>query len=159
MRKLVTTLGIIATLAIALSVFGAWRTDAVKATSDDVEAQQVARQDCTSRSVLAYKNRFQNMKLPLNLNKQLSTVDISCFHKIRITARLHADSLPSKLHLHLTFADDNGVSVPLDTLDLKANTDGVTRVYEVIGMNLNLTLEAEKVLSIQGLDISIYGQR
>jgi hypothetical protein len=54
--------------------------------------------------------------------------------------------------------DGEGLNVPVDTIDLKANTDGVTRIYDVLGLNLNLALQASKKVKLDALDIALYGQ-
>jgi hypothetical protein len=105
---------------------------------------------------LAFRTPPGAVVIPAGQSKQLGTVDVSQFSKIRVVTDERAGS-PTNVNIRLTITQGNELVAQLDVLHLAPHTE-ITRVYDVPGTKL--TIFADAVGGGTGsdaVDVLVYG--
>jgi hypothetical protein len=106
-------------------------------------------------ATLAFRTPVGGVSLPAGQSKQLGTVDVHHFSKIRVVADERVGS-PSGLQIRLTITEGTELVAQLDVLTLSPHSE-VTRVYDVPGRALTVFADAGTGSGSDGFDVLIYG--
>lgn len=105
---------------------------------------------------LAFRTPAGAVTIPAGQSKQLGTVDVSQFSKIRVVTDERVGS-PTNVNIRLTITQGNELVAQLDVLHLTPHSQ-ITRVYDVPGTKL--TIFADAVGGGTGsdsVDVLVYG--
>jgi hypothetical protein len=96
-------------------------------------------------------------EVPTGQIKELGTVEVENFSKIRVIAYEHKDS-PTAVNIQLTITEPGHLVAPLDIIPLEAQSNA-TRVYDVPGRMLTILAMAEEGErgAENGVGVLIYG--
>ena len=108
-------------------------------------------------TTLAFRTQPGAVSIPAGQSKQLGTVDVSPFSKIRVVADERVGS-GTGVNIRLTLMEGNELVAQLDTLSLSPHSQ-VTRVYDVPGTKLTLFADATGGSGTDALDLLIYGSK
>jgi len=106
-------------------------------------------------TTLAFRTPVGGVSIPAGQSKQLGTVDVHNFSKIRVIADERVGS-PTGVTIRLTITEGSELVAQLDTLSLAPHSQ-VTRVYDVPGRMLTVFADAVGGSGNDGLDVLIYG--
>ena len=106
-------------------------------------------------TTLAFRTPVGGVSIPAGQSKQLGTVDVHNFSKIRVVADERVGS-PTGVTIRLTITEGNELVAQLDTLSLAPHSQ-LTRVYDVPGQKLTVFADAIGGSGNDGLDVLIYG--
>jgi len=105
---------------------------------------------------LAFRTPVGGVSIPAGQSKELGTVDVHNFSKIRVIADERIGS-PTGLNIRLTITEGNELVAQLDVLSLAPHSQ-LTRVYDVPGRMLTVFADAVGGgAGNDGLDVLIYG--
>ena len=93
--------------------------------------------------------------IPAGQSKQLGTVDLTAYSKIRVLADERVGS-PSGVKIRLTITEGNELVGQLDVLQLTPQAT-VTRAYDVPGTKLSIFADAAAGVGSDGVDVLVYG--
>lgn len=106
-------------------------------------------------SALAFRTPVGGVSIAAGQSKQLGTVDVSKFEKIRLVADERVGS-GSGVALRLTITEGNELVAQLDTPHLTPHAQ-LTRVYEVPGAKLTIFADALAGTGSDAVDVLVYG--
>jgi hypothetical protein len=106
-------------------------------------------------TTLAFRTTLGGVTIPAGQSKQLGTVDVHGFSKIRVVADERTGS-SSGTNIRLTITEGNELVAQLDVLQLTPHSQ-VTRVYEVPGTKLTVFADAAGSSGSDGIDVLVYG--
>jgi len=106
-------------------------------------------------TTLAFRTPVGGVSVPAGQSKQLGTVDVHNFSKIRVVADERVGS-PTGVTIRLTITEGNELVAQLDTLSLAPHSQ-LTRLYDVPGRTLTVFADAIGGAGNDGLDVLIYG--
>jgi hypothetical protein len=105
---------------------------------------------------LAFRTPPGAVSIPVGQSKQLGTVDVQPFERIRVVADERVGSA-SNVVIRLTITEGSELVAQLDTLTLAPHSQ-ITRVYEVPGTKLMVFADAVGTGQGQAaVDVLIYG--
>jgi type III secretion protein HrpB1 len=104
---------------------------------------------------LAFRTPPGGVSVPAGQSKQLGTVDVSPFSKIRVVADERVGSATG-ISIRLTITEGNELVAQLDVLHLTPHSQ-VTRVYDVPGTKLMIFADAVGGSGSDGIDVLLYG--
>ena len=104
---------------------------------------------------LAFRTPVGAVSIPAGQSKQLGTVDVSAFSKIRVVADERVGS-GSGVVIRLTITEGSELVAQLDTLSLAPHSQ-ITRVYDVPGTKLTIYADALAGSGSDAVDVLIYG--
>jgi type III secretion protein HrpB1 len=105
-------------------------------------------------TTLAFRTPPGAVSIPAGTSKQLGTVDLSKFSKIRVVADERVASVTG-INIRLTITEGNELVAQLDILHLAPHTQ-VTRVYDVPGTKLTIFADAIGGSGSDAVDVLIY---
>ena len=106
-------------------------------------------------TTLAFRTPPGGVSIPAGQSKQLGTVDIAPYERIRVVTDERVGS-GSGLSIRLTITEGNELVAQLDTLHLTPHAQ-VTRVYEVPGTKLTIFADAAAGTGTDSVDVLVYG--
>ncbi|HKO55463.1 MAG TPA: hypothetical protein VJ276_06255 [Thermoanaerobaculia bacterium] len=106
-------------------------------------------------TVLAFRTQPGAVTIPAGQSKQLGSVDVSKFERIRVVADERIGS-PSGVSIRLTITEGNELVSQLDILKLSPVSQ-VTRVYDVPGTKLTIFADAAPGAGTDAVDVLVYG--
>src|SRR5438105_4593571 len=106
-------------------------------------------------TTLAFRTPVGGVSVPAGQSKQLGTVDVHNFSKIRVVADERVGS-PTGVTIRLTITEGNELVAQLDTLSLAPHSQ-LTRLYDVPGPTLTVFADAIGGAGNAGLDVPIAG--
>jgi hypothetical protein len=105
---------------------------------------------------LAFRTAVGAVSIPVGQSKQLGTVDISPFSKIRVVADERVGSA-TDVRIRLTLTEGNELVAQLDVLNLTPHSQ-VTKVYDAPGTKLTIFADAlGSGTGSDGVDVLVYG--
>ncbi len=104
---------------------------------------------------LAFRTPPGAVVIPAGQSKELGSVNVSQYSKIRVVADERVGS-PSGVNIRLTITEGNELVAQLDTLYLAPHSQ-ITRVYDVPGTKLTIFADAAGGTGSDGVDVLIYG--
>jgi hypothetical protein len=105
---------------------------------------------------LAFRTAPGAVSIPVGQSKQLGTVDVHSFERIRVVADERVGSA-SNVVIRLTITEGNELVAQLDTLTLAPHSQ-ITKVYEVPATKLTVFADAGGGGSGEAsVDVLIYG--
>lgn len=107
------------------------------------------------QNVLAFRTPVGGVSIPAGQSKQLGTVDVAQFERIRIVADERVGS-GTGVSIRVTITEGNELVAQLDVLHLTPHSQ-VTRTYEVPGTKLTLFADALPGTGNDGIDVLVYG--
>lgn len=108
-------------------------------------------------NILAFRTKLGAESVRGGETKELGTVEVSHFDKIRLVCDERIGSTCSVL-VRLTIMEGNELVAFLDTVLLHPHAQ-TTRVYDVPGVKLNVAIDGIGAPTTQGaVDVLIYGQ-
>jgi type III secretion protein HrpB1 len=110
---------------------------------------------CHEGNAKGYFTAVGGVSIPAGQSKQLGTVDVSGFCKIRVVADERVGS-PTGTNIRLTITERNELVAQLDTLHLAPRSQ-VTNVYDVPGVKLTIFADAIGGSGSDAVDVLIYG--
>jgi type III secretion protein HrpB1 len=108
-------------------------------------------------TTLAFRTPQGGVSVPAGQSKQLGTVDVSPYERIRVVADERVGS-GTGMSVRLTITEGNELVAQLDVLPLTPHSQ-VTRVYEVPGSKLTVFADAVGGAGTDALDVLIYGSK
>ena len=109
----------------------------------------------TGTTKLAFRTAAGGVVIPAGQSKNLGTVDVSQFSKIRVVADERIGS-PTNVNIRLTITEGNELVAQLDTLSLQPHSQ-ITKVYDVPGTKLTIFADASSGKGSDGIDVLVYG--
>ena len=107
-------------------------------------------------TTLAFRTPPGGVSIPAGQLRDLGTVDVQNFSKIRVVADERVRS-PTDVNVLLTLTEGNELVAQLDVLSLTPHWQ-VTRVYDVPGRTLTISAEAiSGGAGSDALDVLVYG--
>ena len=106
-------------------------------------------------TILAFRTPVGGVSLPAGQSKELGSVDVHNFSKIRVVADERVGS-PTGVTIRLTITEGSELVAQLDTLALSPHSQ-LTRVYDVPGRKLTVFADAQSGSGSDGFDVLIYG--
>ena len=104
---------------------------------------------------LLFRTAVGAVSTPAGTSKNLGTVDVSKYEKIRVVADERVGS-GSGVRIRLTIMEGNELVAFLDTISLTPHSQ-TTRVYEVPGTKLSVDLDALPGAGTDAVDVLVYG--
>jgi hypothetical protein len=104
---------------------------------------------------LAFRTNVGGVAIPAGQSKELGSVDVSPYSKIRVVADERVGS-PTGISIRLTITEGNELVAQLDTLTLTPHSQ-VTKVYDVPGTKLTIYADAVGGTGSDAIDVLIYG--
>jgi hypothetical protein len=108
-----------------------------------------------AQTVLAFRTPVGGVSIPAGQSKELGTVDVSHFERIRVVADERVGSGTS-ISVRLTITEGSELVAQLDVLHLTPHSQ-VTNVYEVPCTKLTIFADAAPGAGNDGLDVLVYG--
>jgi type III secretion protein HrpB1 len=96
-----------------------------------------------------------SVSIPAGTSKQLGTVDVTAYNKIRIVADERVGS-GTGVVIRVTMTEGTNLVGQLDVISLAPHA-AVTKVYDVPGSKLTLFADALAGSGTDGVDVLIYG--
>jgi type III secretion protein HrpB1 len=114
------------------------------------------RRSCVMPTSLAFRTPVGGVSIPAGQSKELGSVDVHQFSKIRVVADERVGS-PTGINIRLTITEGSELVAQLDTFSLAPHSQ-VTRVYDVPAKQLTVFADAVGGGGgNDGLDLLIYG--
>ncbi len=104
---------------------------------------------------LAFRTPVGAVSIPSGQSKELGSVDVSPFSKIRVVADERTGS-GTNIVIRLTITEGSELVAQLDTLTLSPHAQ-VTRVYDVPGTKLTIFADAVAGSGTDAIDVLVYG--
>lgn len=104
---------------------------------------------------LAFRTAPGGVSIPVGTSKDLGTVDVKPFDRIRVVADERVGSA-GPVVIRLTITEGNELVAQLDTLTLQPLAQ-ITRVYETPGTTLTVFLDATGASGSSTVDVLVYG--
>ncbi len=104
---------------------------------------------------LAFRTPPCGVAIPAGQSKQLGTIDVAGYSKIRVVA-VERVGAPSTVLIRMTLSEGGELVAQLDVLSLSPCSQ-VTRVYDVPGTQLTVYAEAMSGSGSDGIDLLVYG--
>lgn len=108
-------------------------------------------------TTLAFRTKPGGVSIPAGQSKELGTVEVSPFERIRVVADERAGS-GSGVSVRITLTEGNELVAQLDVLHLTPHTQ-TTKVYEVPGTKLTIFADAAGGSGSDALDVLVYGSK
>ena len=106
-------------------------------------------------TTLAFRTSPGGVSIPAGQSKQLGSVEVSPFSKIRVVADERVGS-GTGINIRLTITEGNELVAQLDILHLSPHSQ-VTRVYDVPGTKLTIFGDAIAGGGNDAVDVLVYG--
>lgn len=106
-------------------------------------------------TTLAFRTPVGGVQIPAGQSKQLGSVDVSPYERIRVVADERVGS-GTGVNIRLTITEGNELVAQLDVLNLAPHSQ-VTRVYEAAGTKLTLFADAIAGGGKDAIDLLVYG--
>jgi len=104
---------------------------------------------------LAFRTAPGAVSIPVGTSKELGTVDVDPFDRIRVVADERVGSA-GPVVIQLTITEGNEAVAQLDTLTLQPHGQ-ITRVYETPGTTLTISANATGASGSSSVDVLVYG--
>jgi len=109
----------------------------------------------TMSTKLAFRTPAGAVSIPAGQSKELGSVDVSAFSKIRVVADERTGS-GTNIVIRLTITEGSELVAQLDTLTLSPHAQ-ITRVYDVPGTKLTIFADAVAGSGADAIDVLVYG--
>lgn len=106
-------------------------------------------------SQLVFRTPSGAVSIPAGQTKQLGSVDVQAFSKIRVVADERNNS-PTNVSIRLTITEGSELVAQLDVFPMTPHSQ-VTRVYDVPGTKLAIFADAASGTGLDAIDVLIYG--
>ena len=106
---------------------------------------------------LAFRTPPGGVSIPAGQSKQLGTVDVAPYERIRVVADERVGS-GTGITIRLTITEGNELVAQLDLLHLTPHAQ-ITKVYDVPGTKLTVFADAAGGTGTDALDVLVYGSK
>jgi type III secretion protein HrpB1 len=106
-------------------------------------------------TTLAFRTPVGGVSIPAGQSRNLGTVEVEHFSRIRVVADERVGSA-SSVNIRLTITEGSELVAQLDVLSLGPHTQ-ITRVYDTPARVLTVFADAGGGAGSDGLDVLIYG--